>query len=73
LAEIEALTPAAASLFAKHGPIAAPPRKFMFAHAPSEEEWQMSLSGQTRLEITAAEALAAVSSAWASVVGKDWV
>jgi predicted nucleotidyltransferase component of viral defense system len=72
LAEIESLTPAAAALFAKHGPITGPPREFMFTHGPSEEEWQTSLSGQTRLEVTAAEALAAVRTAWSKVVGENW-
>ncbi len=72
MAEIGSLTPEAAALFARHGPTATPPRDFMFAHPPSELAWQTSLSGQTRLEITAAEALAVVRSSWASVLGESW-
>jgi predicted nucleotidyltransferase component of viral defense system len=72
LAEIGSLTPKAADLFASHGTTATPPREFMFARAPSEVEWQTSLSGQTRLEITAAEALDVVRNAWASAVGENW-
>jgi predicted nucleotidyltransferase component of viral defense system len=72
LAEIGALTPKAADLFTKFGPTGHLPRESMFAYAPSETEWQASLSGQTRLEITAAQALAVVRKAWASVVGEHW-
>jgi predicted nucleotidyltransferase component of viral defense system len=72
LAEIGSLTPKAAELFAKFGPTGHLPRESIFAYAPSETEWQASLSGQTRLQITAAQALAAVRDAWASVVGEGW-
>jgi hypothetical protein len=44
----------------------------MFVKAPSETEWQASLSAQTQLEITASDALAVVRSAWAAAVGEVW-
>jgi predicted nucleotidyltransferase component of viral defense system len=72
LAKIGSLTPEAADLFAKYGPTGTPPRESMFAHRPTDVQWQTSLSGQTRLEITAAEALAVVRRAWASSVGANW-
>lgn len=72
LAETGALTPEAADLFARHGTTGTPPRKFMFTKTPTEEAWQSSLAGQTRLSVTAAEALAVVRGSWASVVGEKW-
>jgi len=44
----------------------------MFKGAPSAAEWQAQLAGQTRLTVTAAEALEAVRSAWAAAVGEEW-
>lgn len=73
LAETGALNADAAALFAKHGPIGAPPRAFMFTKPPSEAAWVNALAGQTRLEISAVEALAIVRRSWADAVGEDWV
>lgn len=70
LADAGALTPTAAKLFAKHGPTGGPPREFNFATAPSEAEWQASLSAQTRLDVTAGEALAIVRMEWARAVAQ---
>jgi len=72
LAETGSITPAAADLFARYGTTGTRPREFMFAKAPSEVEWQASLSGQTRLVVTAAEALALVRQAWANAVEENW-
>jgi hypothetical protein len=37
----------------------------MFTSAPAEERWQAQLANQTRLTISAAEALQVVADAWA--------
>ncbi len=72
LAQEGSITPGAADLFAKHGTTGTRPREFMFVEPPSEAEWQASLSAQTRLEVTAADALATVRNAWAAAVGEVW-
>lgn len=50
-------------------PTATPPNEGMFQTAPSEEQWRADLSAQTRLEVTAAEALAEVREAWKQITG----
>lgn len=40
----------------------------MFDRGPSDAEWQAQLAGQTRLSVTAAEALAEVREAWREVL-----
>ena len=72
LDKVGALTAESAVLFATHGPTSSPPRSWMFKAAPSAAEWQAQLAGQTRLTVTAAEALEAVRSAWAAAVGEEW-
>jgi len=72
LDKVGALNPESAALFARHGPTSSPPRSWMFKRAPSAVEWQAELGGQTRLKVTAAEALEAVRTGWAVAVGKDW-
>jgi nucleotidyltransferase AbiEii toxin of type IV toxin-antitoxin system len=64
LARIGGMTPAAAHLFSAHGPTGEPPREWMFRKAPSEADWTSQLANQTRLEISAAEALVVVRNAW---------
>ena len=66
------LTAEAAELFAKHGTTGGPPRAFMFAQAPPERVWREQLAGQTRLTVSAADALAAVRAGWAAVLGDSW-
>jgi Nucleotidyl transferase AbiEii toxin, Type IV TA system len=66
------LTADAAALFAQHGTTGGPPRSFMFAKPPSEDAWRDQLAGQTRLDVTAAEALAAVRAAWSVALGGSW-
>lgn len=68
LAHAGALTPTAARLYVKHGPTGRPPRESNFAAAPSEAEWRASLSPQTRLNVTARDALAVVRREWARAV-----
>jgi hypothetical protein len=72
LADIDAITPAAATLFARYGPIGKPPQSFMFAKAPSERSWRAALNAQTRLKVTAEEALLAVRHAWSRAVDEEW-
>lgn len=72
LAERNSITREAADLFAKYGPTGTPPREFMFAKPPTETEWMAALSAQTRLEVTAVDALAAVRNAWSRAVGETW-
>ncbi len=38
----------------------------MFIKAPTEGEWNNQLSGQTRLTVTASEALTTVREAWSA-------
>jgi hypothetical protein len=45
----------------------------MFDHAPSSAEWRSQLAGQTRLTVTADEALAAVRAGWAAAVDEKWI
>jgi hypothetical protein len=40
----------------------------MFREAPLEKDWRRDLGSQTRLSVSAAEALAVVRDAWAAVV-----
>lgn len=72
LAELGALNASAAAVFAKHGSTGHPPREFMFSTAPSELEWEASLAGQTRLEVSASEALAIVRGAWGRAQNERW-
>jgi predicted nucleotidyltransferase component of viral defense system len=65
LAREDEITGHAAELFVAHGPIGNAPQPWMFTSAPTEERWQAQLSGQTRLTISAAEALQIVADAWA--------
>lgn len=64
LASIDAIDSEAAALFAKHGPTNKPPHKSFFVKAPDEAAWRRDLSSQTRLQVSAAEALAVVRQAW---------
>ncbi len=60
----DAIDEEAARLFARHGQTGRPPTGELFRQAPDETRWRQELSGQTRLEITAAEALEAVREAF---------
>jgi len=72
LTKVDALNADAAALFAQHGPTSHPPRSWMFNHAPTATEWRSQLAGQTRLTVTAPEALAAVRAAWAATLDGQW-
>jgi len=60
---------AAADLFARLGPTGAPPRPWMFTQPPAQTDWVTHLAAQTRLTVTAAEALAIVRAAGAAASG----
>lgn len=58
----------AAALFRRYGPTNRPPALYMFDRAPKDAEWQTQLAGQTRLSVSATEALEEVRAAWRRVV-----
>lgn len=67
LAQIHAFTPEVADLFARYGPTSGPPQPWMFTQAPRQATWHDQLAGQTRLQVTAADALDVVRHAWEMV------
>jgi predicted nucleotidyltransferase component of viral defense system len=69
LSEIDAIDKTALHLFQKFGPTNQPPSGRIFVNPPYDAAWQTQLAGQTRLTVTAAEALRIVREAWARVVG----
>lgn len=64
LSEVGAIDAAAAALFRRYGPTNKNPAPHMFNRAPSDAQWQSQLAGQTRLTVSAAEALKKVREAW---------
>lgn len=68
LARIGAITASSAQLFVDLA-YGYPPQATMFLSAPSETQWRAELAAQTRLEVTAAQALAEVRGAWQQVTG----
>lgn len=64
LAGVGALDDTAAELFRKHGPTNKKPTPDQFSEAPDEAIGRRDLAGQTRLTITASEALDRVRTAW---------
>jgi predicted nucleotidyltransferase component of viral defense system len=68
LSKVGALNPESAALFVRYGPTGRPPAGWMFDRAPSPEEWRARLGGQTKLTVSADEALFAVRAAWSKVV-----
>jgi predicted nucleotidyltransferase component of viral defense system len=64
LSRLGAIDATAAELFRRYGPTNKAPAPYMFNRAPSDAEWQSQLAGQTRLGISAMDALKAVREAW---------
>jgi hypothetical protein len=64
LSRVGALNEEAAKLFAKHGPTSGPPQAWMFREAPSAAAWHAQLAAQTRLAVTAVDALRTVRDIW---------
>ena len=71
LSRIGAVDSAALRLYRQFGPTNQPPADYLFTTAPSDAQWQTQLAGQTRLTITAAEALATVRESWARVAVEE--
>ncbi|WP_232851271.1 nucleotidyl transferase AbiEii/AbiGii toxin family protein [Nocardia acididurans] len=69
LANIDAIDGEAAELFRRHGPTNRVPQPWQFAAAPTEQQWQAQLAGQTRLTVSARDALEIVSAAWEQMAG----
>jgi hypothetical protein len=68
LAGIEAIDAAAADLFVRLGPTGRPPAGWMFDRPPSAAGWQAQLGGQTRIAVSAVDALDVVREAWGQAV-----
>lgn len=66
LAAVGALDTEAAALYRRLGPTGHLPGPHDFDRAPDAATWRRELSGQTRLDLSAQEALAGVGRAWAS-------
>ncbi|WP_330359266.1 nucleotidyl transferase AbiEii/AbiGii toxin family protein [Mycobacteroides franklinii] len=66
LNEIGAINANALDLFKRYGPTGRAPGDYIFDKPPSDVAWRTQLAGQTRLTVTAAEAITAVRKAWAS-------
>jgi hypothetical protein len=58
----------ALEVFVRSGPTGHAPADWIFESVPDDVIWQRSLGHQTRLRVTAAEALASVRTAWESAV-----
>jgi predicted nucleotidyltransferase component of viral defense system len=68
LSAIGAIDHATADMYQRLGPTRRPLGSYLFNRAPSEAEWQSQLAGQTRLTVSASEALAVVRDAWARTI-----
>ena len=68
LNKIGAIEPAAAALFRRFGPTNRDPGDYLFRDAPSDTVWQAQLAGQTRLTVSAKDALHAVHTAWRTAI-----
>lgn len=66
LALLGAIDAEAVDLFVRHGPTNRPPGDRTFTTAPDETAWRRDLGAQTRLTVTATEALDVVRAAWRS-------
>jgi predicted nucleotidyltransferase component of viral defense system len=64
LSELGAIDADAAALYRRYGPTRKAPGLYLFNRAPSDAEWQAQLAGQTRLNVSATEALKKVREAW---------
>jgi len=54
----------AAELYRRYGPTRRAPGRYLFNRAPSDAQWQAQLAGQTRLTVSATQALKVVREAW---------
>ena len=68
LSELGAIDRGAVDLYRRHGPTNQPPTARLFSKAPTDAEWRAQLAGQTRLTVSAQEALDVVREAWRTAV-----
>ncbi len=68
LSELGAIDRIAAHLYRRYGPTNHPPASRLFTSAPTDAVWQAQLAGQTRITISARQALDAVRKAWCAAV-----
>ncbi len=64
LAALGAIDGEAARLYRAHGPTGRVPAAHLFERAPTASTWRTELAAQTRLEVTAEDALHLVGAAW---------
>jgi hypothetical protein len=64
LSELGAIGHTAVALYRRHGSTNHPPGPWVFSKAPTDTEWRAQLAGQTRLTVSAREALDVVRDAW---------
>lgn len=67
LDQIGGIEAEAGKLYRRLGPTNKPPALRDFTRAPTEADWRSQLAGQTRLTVSARDALSAVHDAWARV------
>lgn len=68
LAQIGAIDPDSAAMFARWGPTGKAPRKWMFERPPAAADWQTQLGGQTRIAVDPDTAAKDVWAAWQRTV-----
>jgi len=64
MSERELIGTSALQVFIAHGPFGKPPSGWVFGQDLDEGEWTRALGHQTRLRVSAREAMAAVREAW---------
>lgn len=68
LSRIGAIDAIAGELFRRYGPTNRNPAPHIFRNAPPDSDWQAQLAGQTRLCVSATDALDTVRNAWREAV-----
>ncbi len=68
LSRIGAIDAAAAAVYRRYGPTNRNPGRYLFRDAPSDAAWAAQLAGQTRLTVSAQDALDAVRASWRRVL-----
>lgn len=71
LSRIGAIDAAAATLYRCYGPTTKNPGSYVFREPPSDAQWRAQLAGQTRLTVSADEALETVREAWVRAIATD--
>ena len=71
LSVLGAIDRQASDLYRRYGPTNHPPTSRLFTSAPTDAEWQSQLAGQTRITISAEQAVVAVRDAWRAAVASN--